>query len=170
MPSRKWWRQRWVAFFIALTVLTAIWSVGSLLFKRAYWGTTVTRERLAQARALWQAHGAADYDLEVVRQGPAPSRTVVRVRGGRVVYAEPDERPLAQKARDYGMPALFDLIEHDLDRTSNGPPAVAVARFDPYDGHLIRFARRIPGSPETLQVIVKNFQPLSEPALAGGRP
>lgn len=161
IPLRPRCPRIWICFFAVLTVLTLVWTGGSLLFERYYWGSTVTPERLAHARGLWQKMGATDYDLEVIQPVTTASRVVVHVRGGKVVYAEPDDRPLSVKRDAYGMPALFELMQRMLERDgqSGARPAVAVARFDPHDGHLVRYLHHPRGAEPDLQIIVKNYLP-----------
>jgi hypothetical protein len=54
------------------------------------------------------------------------------------------------------MPALFRFIEGFLkeDAKADSPRTYTVATFDPDDGHLVHFVRRVSGTTERLEITV----------------
>ncbi len=145
---------RWIWFFAILAVMAVIFITILVRFNLAQ---QLTAEKLAAARRLWDERGPKDYDLEYVEQGNISATYTVRVRGGKVIYAEPDERPLSVKQAYYGMNALFDFLEDFLRRDSQPgrPRPFAVASFDQRDGHLLHYVRAVQGTRERLEINVR---------------
>jgi len=158
----------WIWFFAGLAVL-AVAAVSLNVWYNLR--QQLKPEDLEQAKALWKAHGPLDYDLHYTEQGSVTATYEVRVRRGRVVYAEPDPRPLEQKRAYYGMPALFGYLERFLecDREPGAPRTFTQATFDPQDGHLIRYVRRVMGTRERLEINVR-LEPVADGAQRSGVP
>jgi hypothetical protein len=150
----------WLWFFVVVFFLTAGGITILSVYKWVFRPKQLTAEELAAARKLWKEKGPADYDLEYVQTGNVNNRVRVRVRGGEVVFAEPDTRLLEQKKDYYGMDALFRYLERflKLDAEPGKPRAIMQARFDPDDGHLTHFVRRVPESRESLGIFVEWFK------------
>jgi hypothetical protein len=145
----------WVWFFVVLAVL-AVTAIGV----SAYYNSQqrVTAERLQAARALWDANGPRDYDLTLTKQGGATGRFRVYVRNGKVVLATMDGRPV--EARLYNtldMPALFDDIQTflEIDSKPNSPRTFTRGVFDPADGHVVQYVRRVTASQQRVQIDVE---------------
>lgn len=153
----------WIWFFLFLAVFAVIWYTILIVFNLRQ---QLKPEQLAAARALWDEKGPRDYDLEYTQTTTETQTFVVRVRHGQVVYAEPDARPLSQKRGYYGMPALFGFIEDFLkeDAKPGSRRTFTVGRFDPEDGHLLHYIRRVTGTSQRVEIRVQLKRP-SEPAL-----
>src|SRR5207253_997447 len=123
----------WIWFFVVLAGLTVTAITILVVFNLSQ---QLTREQLAAAEALWKEKGPRDYDLEYTEEGSIFNKFTVKVRAGRVVDAQPDDRPLEQKRAYYGMPALFGFIEDFLqqDAQPGKPRTFTIATFDPNDG------------------------------------
>jgi hypothetical protein len=151
-PTRKR-RRGWVWFFAILAVLVVAANV--ILWKYNS-GRQLKPEQLAAAKQLWKEKGPRSYDLEYTLKGSVQGTYQVRVRKGEVVYAEPDPRPLEEKEYYYGMPALFRYIETFMKQDAQSDKRVYVhADFDPEDGHLLHYVRRVMGTPERLEITVQ---------------
>jgi hypothetical protein len=159
----------WVWFFAVVALLTVAAIVILGVVKYRFRLEPLTRERLEAARELWRKHGPQDYNLRYTTVKPGSTESFeVRVRAGEVVYAAPDKRPLAQKANYYGMPALFRYLDEFLreDARPGRPRAESLAAFDPHDGHLVRYVRRVADPGQKLEISVDEFEPVS-PGTAG---
>jgi hypothetical protein len=144
----------WIWYFVALAVL----ALGAAITLVTYnLRQQLTLQQLAAAEQKWQRNGPRDYDMEYTKQGSAAGTYQVKVRDGVVTYAEPDERPLAQKRPYYSMEALFSYVEDFLkeDSRPGAPRTYAVASFDPEDGHLVHYVRRVMGTNQRLELTVQ---------------
>src|SRR5262249_54849848 len=159
----------WIWFFVILIVLT----VTSITIMIVYnLRQQLKPEQLAQARALWEQKGPADYDLDYTQVGSASGTFKVEVRAGKVVSATLDGQPLERRQYRYSdMPGLFNSIEEFLeyDQQPGRPRTYTKAVFDPEDGHVVRYIRRVMGTTERVEIKVK-LQPVekSGPPLADG--
>lgn len=154
MPAPVRSRQ-WIWFFVVLGLFGLAAMVIPVIVNLQ---RQLKPEELAENRRLWQERGPQDYDLDYSITTPNSRDTYrVQVRRGRVIFAEPDNRPLAIKQSYYGMPALFDYLEEFLeqDRQPGRPRSYNRADFDPEDGHLLRYVRRVMGTRDQLEINVK---------------
>src|SRR5437016_2156392 len=94
----------WLWYFIIVAVLTVAATGGLIWYNLRQ---QLTPEKLEAARQLWQAKGPRDYDLDYTVRGKMDTDFRVKVRGRKVVFAEPDNHSLEEKQRYYGMPKLF---------------------------------------------------------------
>ncbi len=152
----------WLWFFAALVVL-------AVLAVAINWGYNtaiqLTPAKLAAARALWAAHGPADYDLTVEKAYSArdsdgtPTRETIRVqvRGGKATSATLDGRPLPERvAGQYAMPGWYDFLDSFLKRdlAAGAPRAFRSADFDRQTGAVTRFRRRVSGTKERQELVL----------------
>jgi Family of unknown function (DUF6174) len=147
--------QAWVWFFVVLALL-AVTAVGVSAYYNSQQRVTV--QKLEAARTLWDANGPRDYDLTLTKQGGATGRFRVYVRNGKVVLATMDARPV--EARLYNtldMPALFDDIQTflEIDSKPNSPRTFTRGVFDPADGHVVQYVRRVTASQQRVQIDVE---------------
>jgi hypothetical protein len=160
-PPRR--RQRWIGFFVVLSVLAAIAIVVPIVYNLSI---QLRPEQLAEARRLWRENGPADYDLAYLVQtsgadGEEQTQYQVKVRGGRTVYVEVNGEMVAAErtakvAERYGVPELFDEIEAGLQRdAASGRRNFATAQFDPKDGHPFHYVHRVAGTKERVEWNVK---------------
>ena len=153
---------RWVWYFVVLGVLTV--SACTILV----WYNLrqqLKKEDLQTARALWKQNRPSDYDLTYTKRGSASGTFFVKVRNGKVVDVTLDGREITQNDKPldpsryprYDMTALMDDIETFLeeDAEPGRPRTYTVATFDPTDGHLIRYVRRVMGSSERIEINVQ---------------
>lgn len=149
----------WIYFFATLGVLAVIFITVLVRFNLSQ---QLTPEKLDAARRLWAEKGPASYDMEYAEQGSIAGKYEVRVRNRKVVYAEPDDRPLQQKRAYYGMDALFGYIAQFLkeDSQPGRPRPFTVATFDAQDGHVIHYVRAVRGTRERLEITVR-LRPVS---------
>src|SRR5262245_4057028 len=76
----------------------------------------VTREALAQARALWEQAGIINYDLDLETWGVQSGRYHVQVRDGRLVQITRNGTAADPAEGDYWtVDGLFRVIEEELD-------------------------------------------------------
>lgn len=158
-PAKK----GWMWFFLILAVLGAVAIGLPLLYNLSQ---QLTEEKLKAARTLWEENGPADYTVlyEIRRQSesdgeadrPAAETFIVKVIGGHVISVSRKDEPSAA-TKGYSVDALFDLIEHDLhtDNHSGGAKTYLHAQFDKKDGHPIHYVRRILGTRERIEWIIK---------------
>lgn len=144
----------WIWYFVILAIL----AIGSAVTLVTYnLQQQLKPEQLAAAEEKWTKNGPRDYDMEFTKQGSATGTYQVHVRNGKVVYAEPDERSLEQKRAYYSMAALFGYVAEFLkeDSQPGARRTYAVAQFDPNDGHLIHYVRRVMGTNQRLEITVQ---------------
>jgi hypothetical protein len=166
---------RWIWYFVVLGVLTV--SACTILV----WYNLrqqLKLEDLVAARAQWLQRRPANYDLTYTKRGSASGTFFVKVRNGTIVSVTLDGREVTQNDKPldpsryprYDMTALMDDIETFLeeDGEPGRPRTYTVATFDPTDGHLIRYVRRVMGSSERIEINVQ-LKRLGEPE-ASNRP
>jgi hypothetical protein len=151
MPARR--NYGWIWFFAIVAVLTA---TSLTILIRYNLGQQLSTEKLAEARALWEQKGPANYDLEYTQTGSVSETRKVRVRNHKVVWAVRDGEPLEPRLYPFSdMNAWFGFLEDYLQEDSQpGKPRVfSVATFSADDGHILRYIRRIMGTPKRLEVV-----------------
>ena len=87
---------------------------------------------------------------------------MVQVRGGTVISVLMNGRALDKDQYVYrSMDALFDDIERFLkmDAEKGKPRTYMRALFDPADGHLLHYIRRVMGSRERVEITVQSLEP-----------
>ncbi len=162
MPPRPR-RRTWVWFFAALGLLAVAAIIIPLVAVPLVHGLEpVTRENLQAARQLWERNGPRDYDMEYRKKGTVNGSFNVQVRNGRAVSVIMDDQPLDRSNNptlfDYQtMTAMFDDLERflELSQKPGSPPVLLRARFDPVDGHIIRYIYSVTGTPQQIQVSVR---------------
>jgi hypothetical protein len=160
-PPRR--NRGWIWYFVVLGVLTAV-AVGVLLTFNLQ--QQLKPEQVETARRLWDAKGPANYDMVYTQKGTAPGKYRVEVRNKKPVSVILDGQPLEERLYRYSdMPALFGFIEDSLriDGEPGKPRTYTVATFDPDDGHLIHYIRRVMGGKERIEITVE-FHPVSQNA------
>jgi hypothetical protein len=107
----------------------------------------LTAEGLSDARWRWREAAVRDYEIRYRMQ---TSEFAVRVRGGTVIEATVDGRPVTSAdLGSYGVEGLFDVLELDLENLSgpNGPFAgqfgnvIVRVRFHETLGYVERYLR-----------------------------
>jgi hypothetical protein len=169
-PPRR--NRNWIWFFVTLAVLTGVATVTLIVYNLRQ---QLTLSQLRAARDLWEQKRPSDYRLEYTKKGSATGTFVVEVRGGKAVSVLMDGRPILQDEKPldkeliyrYDMTALFNDIEQflEIDARPGSPRAYNRAYFDPDDGHLLQYVRRIMGTTNRLEITVQ-LRPLS--AESGG--
>ena len=96
----------------------------------------------------------------------------IKVRNSKVFDITLDNREITQNDKPldpsrysrYDMSALMDDIETFLeeDAEPGRPRTYSVATFDPLDGHLVRYVRRVMGTSERIEINVQ-LKKLQEP-------
>jgi hypothetical protein len=158
--------RRWVWFFAALVVLSAAAAAVNWTYNTRQ---QLTPEKLAAAEALWDKNGPADYDLVVEKAinsaADVPEvrdRIEVQVRGKKVVSGTINGAPLAERLlAEYDMPGWFGFVE-DFLRIDTAPGArrtFRAAEFDPQTGQLLRFRRRVSGTHERQEIVLRLTPP-----------
>jgi hypothetical protein len=159
-PTRN---RRWVWFFAALAVL----SVAAAAINWTYNARQqLTPEQLAAMMKLWDQAGPADYDLIVEKTVSSAAADVpelrdrieVQVRGKKVVAGTINGMPLEKRLlAEYDVPGWFGFVE-DFLRIDTAPGArrtFRVAEFDAHTGQLLRFRRRVSGSRERQETVLR---------------
>ncbi len=153
----------WVWFFIALAVLAAL-AIGINWAYNAR--QQLTPEQLAAAERLWGQNGPADYDLTVDKTISSQASTddelrdhiEVKVRGKKAVAGTLNGASLPPRLyRLYDVPGWFEFVE-DFLRIDTAPGArrtFRVAEFDSHTGQLLRFRRRVSGTGERQEIVLR---------------
>lgn len=160
MPSRR--SRHWIWFFVVLGVLAVIGVTVPVAYNLS---RQLKPEQLADARAKWNACRPRDYDLKYIKKGIVNGTFEVQVRGGKVVAATLDGRPLEERLfAAHDMNGLFDDIERflEMDASPGSPRAFMVAQFDERDGRLLHFVRS--AARQRIQIDVQ-LQPVTDQAV-----
>jgi hypothetical protein len=132
----------------------------------------LTRESYEAAVARWDAHGPADYNLDIELTGNRPSLIHVEVRDGQAVHMTRDGvQPRQERTWFYWtVPGMFDTIAEELEMAENpakafGAPAatqvVSWAEFDPQLGYPRRYDRVVLGTDFEIHWKVTRFETIS---------
>jgi hypothetical protein len=151
----------WIWYFAVVAVLAIIFTGVLIRFNLAQ---QLTLADLQAAEKLWSKRGPADYDMEYTKEGNVTGVFNVQVRDRRVIKAICDGRPQEERLLGYSsMPALFGFIEDFLkeDAKPGNRRVFTTGQFDPVDGHLIHYVRRVTGTMERIELSVR-FHPLSQ--------
>ena len=159
-PAKK--NRIWVWYFVLLAVLTVTSITVLVTFNLRQ---QLKPEQLAAATALWNKNGPRDYAMKYRQTvGDETETYAVHVRGGEVESVERNGQPLEERQRKYhSMPALFSYVRDflDFDSQPNRPRTYTVAVFDPNDGHLLHYIRRVMGTRERAEITVTELKPVS---------
>src|SRR5262249_18310759 len=94
--------------------------------------------------------GPHDYDLTWEQKGNVQGSFRIKVRNGKAVSVMLNGSPLEERLYpNYTMTALFEFIEEFLrqdDEQKRRP--FTTATFEPADGHITRFIRKVIGTSE----------------------
>jgi hypothetical protein len=145
----------WIWYFVILAILAAAAVTVMIVYNLQQ---QLKPEQLGAARELWAREGPADYDLDFTESGNVANSYRVEVRGGKVLAATCDGRPLEPRLYRYNdVPGLFDQVEGFLerDRQPHQPRTFTKAVFDARDGHLVRYIRRVMGTTQRLEINVR---------------
>jgi hypothetical protein len=170
-PTRK--SRTWVWYFVILVVLSLAATTTMIVYNLRQ---QLTPAQLEAARAHWNDHGPADYDMEYTKQTTTADSLetyAVQVRGGKVVKVEvtpglPGKetrwQPIEERLYPYhSVPALFGFMYEFLaqDRRPGRPRAFVRAVFAPDDGHPMRYVRSVSGATrERVEIVVTKFEPV----------
>jgi hypothetical protein len=155
--------RNWIWFFVVVGALAVLAMVSMIVYNL---GRQLKPEQLAAARRSWHERGWRSYQLTyTVRRGieQETDTYVVRVRDGKVISstvngrAEPPER-FAYRDMD----AKFDEIARfqEIDAKPGQPRTFCVGNFDPDNGALRQYVRRVMGSKERVEIVVDSLEPL----------
>lgn len=121
----------------------------------------LTSERLAEAKARWEASGVDTYVLELEMRGAINERRTVEVEAGIVIDMTAGEAPAARTAWDsWSVEGLFTLLERELENAGNSMATYGVedsslihvdAAFCPELGYPLFFRRELPGSIQPIE-------------------
>jgi Family of unknown function (DUF6174) len=165
----------WIWYFAILVVLTVVAITILFVYNQ---GQQLRPEKLEAARKLWEEKRPADYVLTYTKKGDASGTFVVTVRQGKVVSVimreevkkenevQVVEQPLEQRLyHTYDMEGLFDNIERFLELAAkkDSPRVYLFARFDPKNGQLLKFARRVMGTAQHVEIDVEPIQAPAAP-------
>ncbi|MSQ96601.1 MAG: hypothetical protein EXR98_18905 [Gemmataceae bacterium] len=163
-PPRN--RYGWIVFFVL--VLTA--SIGVMVFM--IWfnlSIQLKPEQFDTAWKHWQEKGPKDYDMLYTEKTNPDDKTItfaVKVRGNKVHEALMDGRPLQQTEEQRDDPRIFRSMDAqfraiqtfmDMDAKPGAPKVYVTAIFDAETGGLRRYIRRVMGSQQRVEIVVKEF-------------
>jgi hypothetical protein len=150
---------RWVWYFVVLVLLTVAACTILVWYNLRQ---QLKKEDLQKAREQWKRHRPLNYDLHYTKRGSASGTFAVQVREGKVTSVTLDGQEITQDDKPidpsryprYDMTALLDDIETFLeeDAEPGRPRTYTVATFDPADGHLVRYVRRVMGTSERIEI------------------
>ncbi len=153
---------RWIWYFIVLAILT-VTAITILVWYNLR--QQLKMEDLEKAKSQWKRARPLNYDLYYTKRGSASGAFAIAVRDGKVISVALDGREITQDDKPldpsrysrYDMTALMDDVETFLEKDSEPgrPRTYTVATFDPGDGHLIRYVRRVMGTSERIEIIVQ---------------
>jgi Family of unknown function (DUF6174) len=180
-PSKNIRRVRPAALALGLAVGLALVIVAVLAF------AILTGDRMPRlteadykaALARWEAHGPADYNLDLELAGNRPGKIHVEVRAGQVVHMTRDGvEPKQIRTWDYWtVPGQLDTIGEELEMARdpaasfNSPDATQMvmwAEFDPKYGYPKRYDRVVLGTDFETHWKVTRFESL--PPDPGSKP
>jgi hypothetical protein len=135
----------------------------------------LTREAYEAAVERWDAHGPANYNLDLELTGNRPGVVHVEVRDRQAVRMIRDGvQPRQERTWFYWtVPGQFDTIAEELEMAENpaksfGAPgatgAVIWAEFDPQLGYPLRYDRVVLGTDFEIHWKVKRFEAISADA------
>jgi hypothetical protein len=153
----------WVWFFAALAAMAVLAAAVNWTYNARQ---QLTPEKLATAMALWDANGPADYDLVIDKTiSPAAAnvaavrdRIDVQVRNKKAVSGTINGAPLERRLlAEYDVAGWFGFVEEFLriDTTPGAPRTFRAAEFDPHTGQLLRFRRRVSGTRERQEIVLR---------------
>jgi hypothetical protein len=154
----------WLWFFLITFGLAAAASITLIAYNLRQ---QLKAEDLEHAWALWKQKAPADYDLKytVDRTDNSTETYEVQVRHGRTVSLSRNGQP--QESRlysQYGMDGLFGWADNFLrqDSKPDRPRVYCRAVFDPKDGHIWWYVRRVMGTNERLEINVLELLPVGK--------
>ena len=150
----------WLWYFAGLAVLTILATAILATFNLRQ---QLKREQLDAARKLWEQHGPADYVLSYTKNaaGVSTDHFMVKVRAGRAREVLLNGLPLEEeRLAYYGMHRLFDDVERflDIDDDKAAPRTYTRATFDPRNGALWWYVRRVMGTRQRLEITVVSLE------------
>jgi hypothetical protein len=153
----------WIWFFVIVGILATAAVTIMILFNQSQ---QLTRVRLDTAWQKWDKVGPKSYLLvyKVWRGDEQPDRYVVKVRHGQAVSLELNGlKTDGDAAKQQSMSEIFNWIDRFLrdDSEPNKPRVYTRAVFDPDDGHVRNYVRRVMGSRERVEIDVEKLTPLS---------
>jgi len=133
----------------------------------------LTPEALQAAQAQWEKSGPASYRMVVETSGDRmeASKYEVVVKEKEIVKLERNGSPLKPEAggNSYTVEGLFHTMDQEIDlkgkpQLLGAPPGYAsypMASFDASNGHLLQFKRSVGGAKNSIEIDVREFEPLS---------
>ena len=151
----------WVYFFVFIIVA----SVGVAAFM--IWfnlSIQLKPEQLEEAQKLWQANGPKSYDMVYTKRLNDDSKVdkfEVKVRAGVVEEVKMNGQRLTRQADDDTDPRLFHSMDRllvdiqrfmDIDQKPGAPKVYVTAIFEPDNGALRRYIRRVMGTTTRIEM------------------
>ena len=133
-------------YVLVIMVAIPVILIAIVVFLNVYNARDVlTRERLEAARQLWRAAGIKNYDVTVTVTGNTSGVYDLKVRDGEVKEARQNGQPFEGAQRAYWtIDSIFDVVLVDdlaNDAREGSPTSRTRVRFDPTDGHPVRYVR-----------------------------
>jgi hypothetical protein len=155
---------RWLWFFIVLIVLAVSATVILIVYNL---NQQLKAEQLATARQKWRENGPADYRLvynikvnDSARETHV-DRYDVTVRGGLVTAALKNGKTESPgRFGLYGMDKLLDHVAGNMEKDGEPgrPRTFTRAMFDPNNGALFWYVRRVMGSFERVEIAIERIE------------
>jgi len=170
----------WIWYFVILGALSVLGITILVVYNLRQ---QLKPEQIAAARKLWEEKRPPDYVLTYTKKGDASGTFIVTVHQGKVVsvimreevvkdnQVQVAELPLERRLyASYDMAGLFDNIERfqEMDARKDSPRTFIRATFDPQNGQLLWFVRRVMGTRDRIEI---NVEPIDmQPAGAAPSP
>ena len=133
----------------------------------------LTADALANAEALWNEHGPANYNLDIKIGGRQPGVVHVEVRDGEPTAMTRDGFTPKQRRtwEPWTVRGQFDTLQRELDNAADpvkgfdaptGAQVIERARFDPALGYPLKYERAVLGTPLEVAWEVEKFQMLED--------
>jgi hypothetical protein len=159
---------RGIAFAIASMALAVACVVLALQYFVAERLPDLTDAALQAATERWNAHGPANYDMDVEIRGAQPGIVHVEVQDKQVTAETRDGRIPPRHTWDtWSVPGMLDMLSQDMATAENpeqmiqAPPGTKWrlrCEFDPKLGIPMRYHRLVTSGPEVYWVVT-SFQP-----------
>lgn len=152
----------WIWYFVLLGVMTLAATIILVVYNLQQ---QLKPEQLERARADWEAKGPKSYRLVYtvkINELNSTNHCEVLVRNGRAIRVQVNDELLpATQLSYYGMHRILGDINANLekDQDKGRPRTYTRAIFDPANGALRWYVRRVMGGKERVEITIEKLEP-----------
>jgi hypothetical protein len=152
------------AYFFAFIIVASVGVAGFMIWFNL--SIQLKPDQLEAATKLWKEKGPKNYDMTYTKQLNDDTRVdkfEVKVRGGKVEEVRMNGRPLVRQSEDAGDPLPYHSMDRllsdiernmDIDQKAGAPKVYVTAVFEPENGALRKYIRRVMGSKTRVEINV----------------